>query len=57
MGYSPWGGKELDMTERLSTARDVYRLISSLPLSPSYIYELIYSLEQIREEEIMIIFK
>ena len=38
MGYSPWGGKELDMTERLSTARDVYRLISSLPLSPSYIY-------------------
>ena len=27
MGYSPWGGKELDTTEQLSTAQDEALLI------------------------------
>ena len=27
MGYSPWGHKELDMTEQLSTAQLVYNLV------------------------------
>ena len=29
MGYSPWGHKESDTTERLSTARDITKSIST----------------------------
>ena len=32
MGYSPWGCKELDVTERLSTAQDRGPLLAHITL-------------------------
>ena len=47
MGYSPWGRKEMDMTERLSTAQGLRRssplILMSLPgplISPEVILSL-----------------